>query len=64
MVLLFVWIKMTSSKVTVNFSLLSVELLDMIGMARILTWLTAVKVVTTEDAMAAKSDPSVGNNHK
>lgn len=63
-VLSFVWIKMTSSKVTVNFSLLSVELLDMIGMARILTWLTAVKVVTTEDAMAAKSDPSVGNNHK
>ena len=37
----------------------------MIGMARILTWLIAVKVVTAElDAMAAKSDPSVGNNHK
>ena len=47
-----------------NSLLLSVELLDMIGMARILTWLTAVKVVTAEDATAAKSDPSVGNNHK
>ena len=52
------WIKMTASKVTVNSSLLSVELVEMIGMARRWTRFPAVKV-TLEDAMAAKSVPSV-----
>ena len=49
---------MTASKVTVSPSLFSVELLDMIGMASCLIRLPAVKV-TSEDAMAAKSVPSV-----
>ncbi len=44
---------------TVNSSLFSVELLDMIGMARLLTWLSTVNF--KEDAMVAKSVPSVGN---
>ena len=57
-VLFLAWIKMTSSKVIVNHSLLSVELLAMIGIARRLTRLSAVKV-TSEDAKAAKSLPSV-----
>ena len=59
MVLLFVWSKTISSSVTENSSLLSVELLDMIDMARLLTRLPTVKVIR-EDAMAAKSVPSVG----
>ena len=57
-VLLLAWIKMTSSKVTRNHSLLSVELLAMMGIARRLIRLSAVKV-TSEDAKAAKSLPSV-----
>ena len=55
---MLLWIKMTSSKVTVNSSLLSVELLDKMGMARLLTRLPAVKV-TCDDVMPAKSAPSV-----
>ena len=56
---MLLWIKVTSSKVTVNSSsLLSVELLDKMGMARLLTRLPAVKV-TCDDVMPAKSAPSV-----
>ena len=57
-VLFLAWIKMTSSKVIVNHSLLSVELLAMMGIARRLIRLSVVKV-TSEDAKAAKSPPSV-----
>jgi hypothetical protein len=59
-VLVFVLSKMTLSKVTVNSSLLSVEFVEMIGMDSCLTWLTAVNVIS-EDSMAEKSLPSVGN---
>ena len=54
------WIKMTLSKVTVNSSLPSVELLEMIGIARCLTQLPVVKL-TCEETMAVKSAPSVSN---
>ena len=57
-VLLLAWIRMISSKVTVNHSLLSVELLAMMGIARHLIRLPAVKV-TSEDAKVAKSLPSI-----
>ena len=57
-VLLLAWVKVTSSKVTVNASLLSVELLDMMDMVSCLIRLPAVNV-TSGDGMAAKSVPSV-----
>ena len=57
-VLLLAWVKVISSKVTVNASLLSVELLDTMDMASCLIRLPAVNV-TSEDGMAAKSVPSV-----
>ena len=44
---------------TENSSLLSVELLDMIGMARLLPIAKGI----CEDAMTAKSVPSVENYH-
>ena len=50
----------TLSSVTVNSSLLSVELVEIIGMDNCSIRLTAVKVIS-EDAMAEKSLPSVGN---
>ena len=62
-VLLIVWNKMTLSSVTVNSSPLSVELLDTMGMVRLLIRLPAVKVIS-EDAIAAKSVPSIACHHK
>ena len=48
---------MILSSVTVNSSLLSVELLGMMVMVTLLTRFPAVKV-TSEDAMSPKSSPS------
>ena len=59
MILVFEWTNMTLSSVTVNSSLLSVELVEMIGMDNCLTWLIAVNVIS-EDTRAEKSLPSVG----
>ena len=52
---------MTLSKVMLNSSMLSVKLLKLMGMARLLTRLLAVKV-TCEDAIAPKSVTSVAND--
>ena len=62
-VLLIVLNKVTLSSVTMNSSPLSVELLDTMGMVRLLTRLPAVKV-TSEDAIAAKSAPSIARINK
>ena len=55
--------KLTLSSVIVNSSLFSVELLDMMGMIRLLTRFPAIKV-TSEESMAPKSSPSVVSSQK
>ena len=60
MALVFECTNMTLSSKTVNSSLLSVELVEIIVMDNCSIRLTAVKVIF-EDTMAEKSLPSAGN---